>query len=150
MDKTFLLRQLAVRLRAIADQAQHTADESRDEAKTGAPRAVNLHKATAIRRDTAKAALEALDGFQPKPHPRGQPISVGALVEVESENGGKTLFIAPAGAGEELTGPDGDGIFHVVTPVSPIGKAVLGRKVGDEIEVMTHGELTDWTITYAA
>ena len=150
MDKTFLLQQLAVKLRAIVDQAQKTADESRGEAKTGASRAVNLHKGVSLRCDSARASLDALDGFRPKPHAKGQPIGLGALVEVESETGGKTLFLAPAGAGEELTGPDGDGIFQVVTPVSPIGRAILGKRVGDDIEVNLQGETIDWTITYAA
>jgi len=35
-----------------------------------------------------------------------------------------------------------------VTPVSPVGKAVLGRKVGDTIEVTIDREPREWTITY--
>jgi transcription elongation GreA/GreB family factor len=54
------------------------------------------------------------------------------------------------GAGEELSGPGGDGIFQVVTPTSPFGRAVMGKRVGDTIEVMVRGEPTEWTITYAA
>jgi transcription elongation GreA/GreB family factor len=38
----------------------------------------------------------------------------------------------------------------VVTPHSPIGKAVLGRRVGDIIEVTVEGEPREWTITYAS
>ena len=74
----------------------------------------------------------------------------GALVELEDGEGGKTLFMAPAGAGEELTGPGGDGFLHVVTPGSPIGKGLLGKKVGDVVEVMVKGELAEWDIVFAA
>lgn len=150
MNKAFLLEQLSKRLQAIAEHAQAVADESRTEAKTGAARAVNLARGTSQRSDAALAALEALRTFRAPPHQKGQPIGLGALVEVEGDAGGKTLFLAPVGAGEELTGPDGDGIFQVVTPASPIGKALMGKRVGDDIEVPLQGDIAEWHITYAA
>ncbi len=149
MDKGALARQLEAKLKALVDQARKFSDETKTEAKTGANRAVNLHKATSGRVEAAHAAWEAVSSFHPKPLPKGAPISVGAIVELEDGEGGKTLFLAPAGAGEELTGPDGDGFLHVVTPVSPIGKALLGRRVGDAVEVMIKGELAEWEIVYA-
>ena len=149
MDKVALARQLEAKLKALLDQARRFSDDTKSEAKTGANRAVNLHKATSTRLDSALAAYEAVSAFHPRPLPRGAPISLGALVEVEDGDAGKTLFIAPAGAGEELTGPDGDGFLHVVTPASPLGKALVGRRVGDAVEVMVQGELAEWEITYA-
>src|SRR5688572_10867590 len=125
MDKAALARQLEAKLKALVDQARRFCDETKTEAKTGASRAVNLHRATSGRVEAAHAAWEAVASFHPKPLPRGAPIGLGTLVEVEDGDAGKTLFIAPAGAGEELTGPDGDGFLHVVTPISPIGKALL-------------------------
>jgi hypothetical protein len=62
---------------------------------------------------------------------------------------GRTFFLAPVGAGVELTGPGGDGFLSVVTPLSPVGKAVLGRRVGETVEVTVQGEPHEWTITYA-
>jgi transcription elongation GreA/GreB family factor len=38
----------------------------------------------------------------------------------------------------------------VVTPASPLGRGLLGKKVGDVVEVMVKGELAEWEITYAA
>lgn len=149
MDKTFLVEQLAAKLRATLDQAQRFADETRTEAKTGAARAVNLARATSARNEAAHAALEALESFRPRPLRKGEPIGLGALVEIEDGDAGKTLFLSPAGAGEELTGPGGDGFFQVVTPSSPVGRAMLGKRVGDVIEVPMHGEVTEWTIVYA-
>jgi transcription elongation GreA/GreB family factor len=150
MDKTFLVTQLVEKLKALLTHSAQNADATREEAKTGASRAVNLAKATAQRAHVARAALDALENFRAKPLLRGQPIGLGALVELQSDTSGKTLFLAPAGAGEELTGPDGDGFFHVVTPISPIGRALLGRRVGDVVETTVDGELTEWTITEAA
>ena len=58
------------------------------------------------------------------------------------------MFLAPVGAGIELSGPGGDGFLSVVTPSSPIGRAILGRRVGEIIEVMVNGESREWTVTY--
>jgi transcription elongation GreA/GreB family factor len=149
MDKAFLIDQLASKLRDTAERALKFATESRDEAKTGAARAVNLAKGTRQRMDEAQAAAQAVAEFRAQPLKRGERIGLGAIVEVEDGEGGKTLFIAPAGAGEELTGPGGDGFLHVVTPASPLGRALMGKRVGDVAEIMVKGELTEWEITFA-
>jgi len=95
------------------------------------------------------AELAVLDSFRPQPMPRGARIAVGSIVEVESEDGqGRTIFLAPVGAGVELVTPDGDGFLSVVTPLSPLGRAVLGRRVGDPVEVVIDGDAREWTVTY--
>jgi transcription elongation GreA/GreB family factor len=60
------------------------------------------------------------------------------------------LFIAPAGAGIELTGPGGDGFLSVITPGSPIGRATKGRQLGDSIDVTVDGTTRTWEITWVA
>ena len=77
-------------------------------------------------------------------------IGVGAIVEVEDADSGegRTFFLAPVGAGITLTGPGGDGHLSVVTPASPIGRAVLGRRNGDVVDITVDGDLREWAITY--
>ncbi len=70
------------------------------------------------------------------------------MVEVEDGSQGRTFFLAPVGAGVELHGPGGDGFLSVVTPASPVGKAVIGKRVGDTVEVLVQGEPREWAITY--
>ena len=150
MDKTFLVRQLGEKLRAAVQSSHAAAEEARADARSGAARAVNMAKGQGLRSVAAREALDALDGFHARPLGRGEPIGLGAVVEVEGELGGKTLFIAPVCGGEELSGPDGDGIFQVVTPVSPLGRALLGKRTGAQVEVMVAGEPVEWTVTYVA
>ena len=150
MDKTFLVAQLGAKLRDAVQKTHRSSQDARTEARTGAPRAVNLALGQGQRSAAARLALDALDSFRPRPIGRGERIGLGAVVELESEEAGRTLFLAPVGAGEELTGPLGDGIFQVVTPSSPFGRALLGKRVGDVVEVPIQGEPTDWTITDAA
>jgi transcription elongation GreA/GreB family factor len=148
MDKHFLTTQLVTKLRAAYEQALRADADARADAKTGAQRAINLAAATRQRLEAAAAAWAAVAEFRPAPLKRGERISLGALVEVEDGEGGKTLFLAPAGAGEELTGPGGDGFLHVVTPGSPLGRALLGKRVGDVAEVTVKGELAEWEVVY--
>lgn len=149
MDKAYLVEQLGEKVRNALQQIHRANAGSQIDARTGASRAINLARGTGLREVQAREALDALDSFRPKPLKRGEPIGLGAVVEVEDGNIGRTLFVAPVAAGEELTGPDGDGIFQVVTPSSPFGKALIGKRVGDDIQVTIQGETTDWTVTYA-
>jgi transcription elongation GreA/GreB family factor len=150
MDKTFLVEQLGSKIREQAQTTLRAAADAGVEAKTGAARAVNLARGTSQRTEAARASLDALDAFRVRAFKRGEALGLGAVVEIEDGEAGRTLFLAPVGAGEELSGPGGDGVFQVVTPVSPIGKAIVGKKVGDVVEVMVKGELSEWTITWAA
>jgi transcription elongation GreA/GreB family factor len=160
MDKRFLVEQLASRLRTVALTAQRAGADAAEMAREGASPSEKrddarvaleyggLAKGQTRRAERARAELSTLDAFRPQPLPRGARIALGAIVEVESEDGGRTFFLAPCGAGVELTAPDGDGFLSVVTTASPLGRAVLGRKVGDSVEVVIEGEAREWTITF--
>jgi transcription elongation GreA/GreB family factor len=160
MDKKFLVEQLAERLRESASAARKASQVAAEVARDGATPAekredarVALEFSSLAKGQTERAArvaaeLSTLEIFRPAQLPPSAPITVGAIVEVEDEALGRTFFLAPVGAGIELTGPGGDGFLSVVTPVSPIGKAVLGRRVGDTVEVTVQNEPREWTITY--
>lgn len=148
MDKAFLSEQLGARLRENVHLAQKTLSEATQDARSGADRAVNIAKGQLRRTERVRAELDAIDNFRPQPLGKGARVVLGALVEIEGDDSGRTLFLAPAGAGLELTGPDGDGFFSVITPQSPIGRAVMGKRVGDTFDVLVDGESLEYTITW--
>jgi len=160
VDKGFLIEQLAQRLRETARTARLAMEAANTEVREGATPAERredsrvaqensgLARGHRARLDRAMSELALLDKFRPGRFPPKAPIGVGAVVEVEDGAEGRTLFLAPVGAGIELTGPGGDGFLSVVTPSSPIGRAVLGRRVGDSVEVLVNGESSEWTVTY--
>jgi transcription elongation GreA/GreB family factor len=100
------------------------------------------------RAQTHAQEVSFLETFAPKPLKKSSPIMLGAIIEVEDDEEGKTFFLAPVGAGVELTVPDGDGFVVVITPQSPFGKALMGKKLGDSVEVEVRGEVREWTVTY--
>lgn len=162
MDKQFLIDQLTARLEASARAALDASEAAAVEAKDGATPAEKREDARAAvelgtigraqdqRARRAMAELDALKTFRPTVSRTGAAVTLGALVEIEDcDSGeGRTFFLAPVGAGVTLTGPDGDGFLSVVTPASPVGKAVVGRKVGDVVDVTVDGEPREWTITW--
>lgn len=153
MDKTFLVEQLRQALQTSARVAVQATEGAAIGAQTAAGtdnrlRNANLARAQAVRAERTYQEVAALDSFRPQPFPRGSRIALGAIVEVEDDAQGRTFFLAPVGAGTDLTGPGGDGFLSVVTPQSPIGKAVLGRRAGDAVEVELKGEPREWVISY--
>jgi hypothetical protein len=177
MDKRFLVEQLTDRLREVAVGARRAGAAAEEEARVGATASEkrenarvsqeysSLARGQKERAARALAEAAALEAFRPMALPARAAIALGAIVEVEVEvesdaeatrrpaaaEGrvqGRTFFLAPAGAGIELTGPGGDGFLSVVTPQSPVGRSVLGRRVGDTVEVTVEGEPREWTITF--
>lgn len=71
----------------------------------------------------------------------GSPIAMSALVAVEEEDQAKRFFLAPAGGGTILED------VQVVTPSSPLGKALLGKRVDDEVELQLPGAYRSFVIT---
>jgi transcription elongation GreA/GreB family factor len=162
MDKTALVAQLVEQLEVSARAALSARDAAAAEARDGATPdekredARAAHQLAGLGRAQQQRARRALDeadrlaGFRPAPLPQTAQIGVGAIVEIEDADSGegRTFFLAPVGAGITLTGPGGDGHLSVVTPVSPIGRAVLGRRVGEVVDVTIEGDLREWQITY--
>jgi len=162
MDKQDLVAQLRHQLSDSARAALAARDGAAAEARDGATpdekredaRAAHqlgtLGKAQQKRAQQALAEVDALATFRPAALAATAKIGLGAVVEIEDDDTGegRTFFLAPVGAGITLTGPGGDGLLSVVTPASPIGRAVLGRAAGEVVDVTVDGELREWAITY--
>jgi transcription elongation GreA/GreB family factor len=162
MAKQFLIDQLADQLAASARSALDASEAAVVEARDGATPAEKREDARAAlelgslgraqdrRARRALAEIDALRAFRPAPAAAAAPVALGAVVEIEDADSGegRTFFLAPVGAGVTLTGPGGDGYLSVVTPSSPIGRAVLGRRTGDVVDVTVDGDAREWTITW--
>ncbi len=161
LDKRQLLSQLrahyverlAMARRAAADAheaAMTVATES--EKKEDARAAVefgSMARGQAQRSQGTEHEIEQIDRLLRRELPRfagDAPVGLYAVVDVmisDPEEGGepegKTLFVLPLGAGTELLGPGGDGFLSVVTPSSPVGRALMGKRVGEVSDVQLKG-----------
>jgi transcription elongation GreA/GreB family factor len=73
-----------------------------------------------------------LDGFGPD-----DPIDSSAVVGLKDGDHEKIYFLVPVAGGESLE-VDG-GIIQTLTPASPLGLALVGKCVGDEIDLKLPG-----------
>ncbi|MEO1480486.1 MAG: GreA/GreB family elongation factor [Myxococcota bacterium] len=163
LSTKFLVKQLRERLVRDAATAARSGQGARDVAQSSSEIAekredarstiefANLAHAEAKRVRGLQDAIQALDLTPTQTiFDERSPVGLGAIVEAASEDlagfYSKTFVLLPAGAGTELTGPDGDGIISVVTPASPVGRAMMGKRVGDIAEATVRGEPTEWEI----
>ena len=63
------------------------------------------------------------------------PVALGALVTVDEDGVEHRFFLAPGGGGSVLAGG-----VQVVTTSSPLGRALLGKRPDDEVEVKLPGK----------
>jgi transcription elongation GreA/GreB family factor len=77
-------------------------------------------------------------------------VGLGAIVDVSTEDANgpieRTFIVLPVGAGTELSGPGGDGFITVVTPASPVGRALMGKRSGEVADVTIRGEPCEWEV----
>lgn len=85
-------------------------------------------RAQAAQRAVAEVASMPLGGGR-------SAVAIGAVVTVREDEVERLLFVAPQGGGTQLA----EGSVHVVTPMSPLGRAIAGCEVGDSCEVVTGG-----------
>jgi transcription elongation GreA/GreB family factor len=164
VDKLFLVNQLREQLassarvalsasEAVAQEAKDgaTPDEKREDARA-AHQVSSMGKAQDMRARRALGQADALANFRPTALPPTSAAGLGAIVEIEDTDTGegRTFFLAPVGAGATLMGPGGDGFLSVVTPASPVGRAVIGRRRGETIDVTVDGDCREWQITMVA
>jgi transcription elongation GreA/GreB family factor len=66
-----------------------------------------------------------------------EAVQAGALIELDMSGETKRVLLCPVGGGTKLQ--DSSGEVSVVTPQSPLGRALLGRSAGDTFEFSAAG-----------
>ena len=147
---------------AGAARAESEADSEADRVRSDARRREDVKDAALQgrlatghrrRRKQAVAEMERLLEFVEggvRRFEQSDRVDVGALVDVRIEdevgNDERTLFFLPVGAGARLHGPGGDGFVVVVTPQSPVGRALIHARPGDSFEIIVDGRDREWTV----
>lgn len=79
-----------------------------------------------------------------RPFGAESPIAVSALVELDDGERTAFYFMSPVGGGVTL---DVDGVsVRVLTPASPLGRALIGQAIGSDVEVRTPQGLRQYSI----
>ncbi|MDF3197254.1 transcription elongation factor GreAB [Pseudomonas sp. 1912-s] len=100
----------------------------------------------ARRVEEIKQALMLCQNMQLRAYDDQRGIEVGALLGLVDENDRQQwLFLAPDGAGlkVDVVGQP----VTVITPRSPLGKSLLGKFEGDEVEILVGGARQQFAVT---
>lgn len=147
MDKAAIRDALVTRLRAERDRARASADETRKGATHEESRAENdkdtrgleasyLARGQAMRVEELEEAIIRVRVMELPPYDE-RPVGLGAVIEALVDDQARTFFLAPAGGGEKLE-VEGRTV-HVLTPASPVGRALVGKRADDELELKIAG-----------
>lgn len=144
--KSSLREELLGRLRAELDQlerahqaalegATHEEAKPENSKDTRALEQSYLARGQAMRVADARRAVADVAVMPVEPAAGAARVAVGALVTTSEDDEERLVFVAPHGGGSVLAG----GRVHVVTPQSPLGRALVGRQEGDECELTLAG-----------
>jgi transcription elongation GreA/GreB family factor len=147
----YITRQISDELTAITQAAKNTYDiatheDNKPENKydTRGLEASYLAGAQAKRVTDMKEVLAIFENLPIQDFSNSSAIQRTALVEVRHNDKVSFVLIMPKGGGQSVVF-EGQAV-QVITAESPLGQALMGRKVEDEIEVQTGSILRHYEI----
>lgn len=130
--------------KSALDAATHEDNKAENEYDTRAIEAGYLAGAQAKRAEEIRQLL-LMYKFLPLRDLTADDVACpAALVELEHNKTRAFYFIAPKGGGL-VTRVDGNPV-QVITPVSPMGEALLGKRVGDLVEVEMRNQVREYRV----
>lgn len=122
--------------RAAHEAATHEENVPDNKYETLALEASYIAQGQANRAQQIRLALADFQNLVPRRFTEDQPVRLAALVSLEDDDGCvKRIFLGPAAGGLQVVQ---DGVeVTVITPESPLGKALLGKQVDDEVRLAT-------------
>ena len=144
MDKCALTRSIISQLEAelalqteaaLGSREEATNEESRAEDKYDmrSQSAAYLAAGQARLASDIAAAITAWKALTPRAFGPGDEIASGALVVLEAKGRRAAYLVGPHSGGREAR--DGDSAATVVTGSSPLGRQLVGRRVGDMVQL---------------
>ena len=148
VDKSKLLEALLAQLQTELDLQIRAANLARDEATNEESRAENKYdtrgqEAAYLAQGQAKIATEISEsitlfrGLKLDSKLINTVIEIGSVVKIERPGGTIRGFMGPRSGGTEFS--VGEELFTIITPASPLGRALLGRRVGDTVYLTARG-----------
>jgi len=136
---------------ALATHAEATDEENKAEDKydTRGLEASYLAHGQSKAAEEAALAVAQFRALVPRDATPGEPISLGALVTVTEASARKAhYFIGPRAGGTEVE--FGGNTVMVITPQSPLGRELVGRRLGDRVVTHHGGKRSELTVAKIA
>lgn len=130
---------------ATRDGATHEESRAENDKDTRGLESSYLARGQAERVAELELGIQKLRHLSLESYAGGDRIALTAVVTLDLDGDELRYFLVPAGGGLEI---DVDGARIVlVTPSAPLGRALLGKEVGDEIEIRVAGTARTYEVT---
>lgn len=149
MKKAQLIKAILAALQAELDTFTRAAQSARAEATDPQSRAEHKYDTRGLEasylaagqaRQVAEleAAIAAFRTLPVRKFGAGEAIALGALVELERGREQTAYFLGPCAGGTEVT--VAKRVVLVITPQSPLGSQLQGRRAGEQVELNIGGQ----------
>ncbi len=141
------LKSLAASQHATQSGATHEETRQEHPKDTRAIEATYLARGLAQRVEALESGAALLESLELRAFGPGDPVGLTALVGLENQQGKPQVsFLVPCAGGErlEVAGVE----IQCLTPGSPIGRALVERRVDDDVEVALPSGVQTLTITW--
>jgi transcription elongation GreA/GreB family factor len=132
---------------AIAARAEATHEQSKAENKydTRGLEASYLARGQSRQIAEIEQAIEKFEKLGPREFAPGEPIDTGAVVELTSGREKNLYFLGPRAGGTEIVFEKRE--LLVITPESPLGAQLLGKKQGEKHRLEIAGQKQEFTVS---
>ena len=124
--------------------ATHEEAKPENDKDTRALEATYLARGQAMRVEELQDAATRIRFIPWRDFSNEDAIDVSALVHVEIDGNPTTFFLIPDGGGRKAIANDVSVQF--ISPGSPLGRALVGKQIGDEFELRIAGKLREYKI----
>ncbi len=138
------LANLAGVSRAMHADASDEQNKAEDKYDTRGLETAYLASSQARQATETELALAEYQNLKLQKFTAATPIALTALIELETGRDRFLYFLGPKAGGTEIT-IQGQEIL-VITPESPLGSQLLGKKTGDQIKLATRGPAQTYRI----
>jgi transcription elongation GreA/GreB family factor len=128
--------------RAAREGATHEEARPENDKDTRALEQSYLARGEAARVEQLRAALAEVQAMPLRAFLGEERAALGALVTMDEDGEELVIWLAPSGGGTRLA----DGRVQVVTPASPLGRAILGKVAGDDLSVAVGGRTRELSV----
>lgn len=154
-DKTEIIAQIRMKLetelqsvtqaaKAAHEAATHEESKAEDQHDTRGLESSYLAGAAEQRAADIQKQIHHYKFLEPKNFKPEDAVGPTAVVEVESDGKRSLYFVAVLGGGMRVQ--VGSQSIQVITPHSPLGEEIVGRKAGDVLEIEAQGVVREYEI----
>ncbi len=131
--------------RAAHDEAVHEESRAEDEYDTRGLEASFLAAGQSRQTAETERAIREFQELDVRRFGPQDPVDLGALVDLERKGATPELyFVGPSAGGTEVT--HGKRTILVITPQSPLGEQIVGRKQGERLKIRIAGETNEYRL----